>query len=823
MQNGATTTSPSGGAFVDTSGIRAGFNAKYGAGFQNWAQQNGYSQDEINNYINGQWNNFRNQALINQAAQQKAQAAQNQSQDQSQGNGNWLTGLLPTIGGAVGSIGAGLLGIESGPGAIAAAAAGGSAGSAAGKWIENLIEGNKDQGSGVGQEAAMGALAGLPLGSVAKLGQAGFKAATGLGKTSIGDLLTQAGEKTLPASARTAAQGAADNGALNATGNAAQAATDSLGNPLQPTLGQRIGNALSGTANDQLAKNQLSLTRANVRQIGGFDPAQLLGQMRQDYGLTNLDDINTLGQFATGKAGLDNGGAILTNTIENAARSGQGIDMSDLNTLVKPVLGQLDTKDATKLTNALDQAKETAGSATTAQGGASPTLSDPVGALKAARDLQTQAFQIRNAPSATVSELKRADAMSTVSNELKNRVYNGQQSLDTASGGTMSQDAQAAVNDGVAQLRAEAQKYQAAGNTKMATAINTLADKTQAAPDLKTLDTLQSPFVKASQMAQMSNLGQGGAAMDVGNLKNTLTGMLNSTAGDIARPSMNALLGKVGDLGDRLAGTTGNAAGSAASAGGPTIQSAIGRGGLERAVLGGSALGATNPQGPNATAGSPTDQNGLTAQDYQNLGLTPPTGGQGDTSQSQDQSGAFGGVTPSQIQDAMVQAVQSGDTKALANLKTIYDAMQSTAKADQSGTKLTSAQTQDIQNIRYANSYLDSLEQNLGNLAQGPVSGQAANVPLIGQLLDNQGAAYNATKIDVATALAKALVGSKPSQQTINFYMHSLPSTTDTQAQAQAKITNIRNELNNKSPVAASYPSGGQDLSSLLSSMGATQ
>ncbi len=178
---------------------REQFNVKYGDGFRQYAKQKGYSDDEINKYIQAKL-----PAFIQQEAYNDAQSQQQQAQPAKKGN--FLTSLLPTGGGVGGALGGAAAGAAIGSvvpvlgtaiGGIAGAILGGAGGSALGKVGENAIEGESDLGKGVGEEALFGGLTALPVGAGFKLARAGAKVATGLGKKAAGDLVQEAGVQTI--------------------------------------------------------------------------------------------------------------------------------------------------------------------------------------------------------------------------------------------------------------------------------------------------------------------------------------------------------------------------------------------------------------------------------------------------------------------------------------------------------------------------------------------------------------------------------------------------------------------------------------------------
>lgn len=100
-------------------------------------------------------------------------------------------------------------------------------------------------------------------------------------------------------------------------------------------------------------------------------------------------------------------------------------------------------------------------------------------------------------------------------------------------------------------------------------------------------------------------------------------------------------------------------------------------------------------------------------------------------------------------------------------------------------------------NLLTALSSLDGAENNLVGAggARGP-AGLLALIPGLGQYLDPAGAAYHATKIELATQLAKAITGgSRPAANVIQGYLHSLPDVQDAPQFAAQKIAKLRSEL----------------------------
>ena len=164
-------------------------------------------------------------------AQRAAQQMFAQRQPVQQDKGNLFTKSLSTIGG----IGGGILGSLAGP--CVGTAAGGALGAGAGKWLQNLLEGNKDLGSGVLGEAALGTIGGIGKGFSAIKGATGaLKAGQGLGTAA--NILKMGVPKATSA--------IAGQGASNLLSKSASKLVSTGGDLVADTLGIKTGAKLAG-------------------------------------------------------------------------------------------------------------------------------------------------------------------------------------------------------------------------------------------------------------------------------------------------------------------------------------------------------------------------------------------------------------------------------------------------------------------------------------------------------------------------------------------------------------------------------------------------
>lgn len=302
------------------------------------------------------------------------------------------------------------------------------------------------------------------------------------------------------------------------------------------------------------------------------------------------------------------------------------------------------------------------------------------------------------------------------------------------------------------------------------------------AKSLQELRAAQAPFVRGSKLAQAADEAAGGALPQV---------EAGATPGsDVINLGANIATGNHFGLARSLSKAVGDVTTSQ-----PVVKTAEvagkGAGLLNRVLPGGTANDLTQL----ATQSAAQHNQSTTANATDNAPAPFPTaaatlpgatsGTDGAASTSPD-----GGVV--YTEQELINDINN-DPKNASNYISLFKTLQpsnTTSAADQAT----------VSSLKDASSYVDTAEQELAALggSKGPVSGKEADIPLVGQYLQPGAAAYNKTKVDVATAIAKALTGSKPAATIVKAYMESLPSVTDTPDVAAQKIANIRLELNNK-------------------------
>ena len=155
------------------------------------------------------------------------------------------------------------------------------------------------------------------------------------------------------------------------------------------------------------------------------------------------------------------------------------------------------------------------------------------------------------------------------------------------------------------------------------------------------------------------------------------------------------------------------------------------------------------------------------------------------------------GHSPQEHIQALQKARAAGDTQAEADINDNYNKEIAYQALNKKVTTPTAADQTRRDNLTSAFASLEGATANLTKAggAQGP-TGFGATIPIIGQYLDPEGAAYHDTKVEIATQMAKALTNSsRASESVINKYLKSLPDVNDTPEYAASKVQKLKNEL----------------------------
>lgn len=182
-----------------------------------------------------------------------------------------------------------------------------------------------------------------------------------------------------------------------------------------------------------------------------------------------------------------------------------------------------------------------------------------------------------------------------------------------------------------------------------------------------------------------------------------------------------------------------------------------------------------------------------------------------DTSSNTDPA-ASTPFTQDNIQAAIMNDIQATGGKNIASLTSLYNTFGKPAKQ-------TATEAANTNNNQLASAALKSITQAYVKAGGGQgAPGLATHLPVVGKYLATpEQSAYNSTKIEAATQLAKALTGSaRPSSSVIDYYIHSLPNIEDRPEEVAAKLRNLQLDLTNRSASTSSDTTDVPDLNALL-------
>lgn len=575
-----------------------------------------------------------------------------------------LVDLISTGTGTLGAIGGGLLGSLAGPvGTVGAGIAGGSAGSAFGEWLENKIMGEEDQFKNVGLEAVLGGVTALPLGATLKVGQAGLKAGTGLGRTGVRDLLEDAGRRTV------GTQGTKEGVSTAATtGN-----KRSIGGRLE-----QAGNRLLGS--------QANLTRAEARRVGQL-PEDVLGEINRRTGLSRMDDMADVSKNVTGSSGVFNE---LTN---NALGNTPGVDLGDLRRVGEDLM----TNQAPLITGAqrkgvLEQIKN---SAIKAQGGSAGTinpLANPLEARAISDNFKKLAADISKRPTVSAADSQLASVYRSLAKNIDDKLY-------AAPG--LDEGLKLARGDRAMDLR---RLSESAPNRAQATAYQRLADEIEQISSVPALRSAQRPFVGLGQIDEATARATQGAGAQLGDQMQGLGRIAQRPTNIVAMP-LNAATPMVGSglarAGRALQGI-GQATGGAARQGGQRLPGVAARQGGGR--LAASALGLYE-QEPSSLEDALAMSGG---EGMAPGGIAPGDAAAFPGAEAMQQPANPFGYTLDEVAAAIPQAMAAGDKQAVSDLTDLYALIQdyeASAAESMAGPELTA--TQQSQAVRAQNALND--------------------------------------------------------------------------------------------------------------------
>ncbi len=650
--------------------------------------------------------------------------------------GNFFTNSLSTAGGILGGLGGGILGTLAAPGAgsIAGAAGGGALGSGAGKWLENLLEGN-DPGEGVLGEAALGA---IPVaGKGIKLLRGGSKA------------LRSGAEEILS----------------------------------KPSMMNRVGQKLENSGNRMLA-SQSGLTAAQSRQ-GGINPVQVFGNINKRTGLKNLDDMTEVSRSLTG--GPD---SILDTATRAAVSSTPGVNIGNLSRSAEALLsdkGSLIPDRARKrLLNDATRA------ATSMRGGSKGSLSgmaDPSRALDEANAFRGTAKELTNSFTSTPEQRQMAKIYNGLAKEIEDSIYKSpgvNESIPMLK--------KAVADD----ILFKAQDLRAAGKTAQAKAQEKIAKEVMGVESVSDLRSMKRDFVNLGKIDRATAQAQGARSITGSDMTNKAGNIIRNPMNIAATPldaATPSIAGAITGLGRKLQGRGGVPGAIQQSPLGSTKRQVMRSGAI---IGGGNALmgqyeGGVDPSEQKAYNALPTEED--ISSYFMETGQVPdeqsmsPLGMPGGILGGQEDSQTYSRESAAKdIQDDL----QKTGGKNMDKYMALYEFLNPEVKEP----KQKQATVKEYSQAQSGLSGIDQIAQMLGGdpglLTRATTPGQ--NLPIVGGLVSNAVGTgeYNALSNNVLNSLARLNTGAAMPASEEAFYRRLLPIAGDSEETKQQKLAQLK-------------------------------
>lgn len=649
------------------------------------------------------------------------------------GIGGFFEHQLPAVGSILGGIGGTFLA----PGA--GTAAGGAAGAVLGQRIQDKLTGQQTSGKGYAEQAALGTLGGVGkgLGAIKGAGSA-LKAGEGL--------------KTAGSALRYGSKGAAAVGPSGGGGLVANSVIASNANAGKSMIASTIKKQASNIGKQGMMAQSTGVGRKTaesaVRDIGGL----------RTLGYTNFNKAAEHAPLITG----DNGILTQTRNAMLASSKAKPVGTSEFLGHVQSVLDNHPLTPAeektimgkvTKVANKYNFHGDEKGIGVTS----------PANFNSAMKDIFTLGYNANR--DSTVRK-----ALVDLGNSMRPQL------ADSLSSVALDAGTKGKILGGL--------KEAGVNNPQLIKAIR----GSQTAADLS---GIESKFVTASNVAKdnAENSLRGGVLGQ--GTKPTATGIINQMGGR----ALEKTASKGGNLIENLMSK--GKPETAITA--PQVATRAGKSMAKGQIAGRSLLSLGNKQNQTTDQTQPQGDNSQQVADLLGLGgqINPQDSGSSGGS-SNDLSGTP--FTAENIQKAIMTDIAATGGKHINELTGLYSTFGS-PKA-QSSSNLSTDEQKRVDNMRQASStlqeYYNQLQQAGGGkgIAIGPAQSLLGKIGLGGKQAE-QARALDATRIDIATSLAQAMTGnSRPAQQQITFWMHSIPNISDPQGVAKQKLQNIMGLIN---------------------------
>ncbi len=675
-----------------------------------------------------------------------------QKQSQLVDRGNFFTNSLSTAGGILGGVGGGILGTIAAPGAgsIAGAAGGGAVGSGAGKWLENLLEGN-DPGEGVLGEAALGA---IPVaGKGIKLLRGGSKAFKG------------GAEEILS----------------------------------KPSMMSRMGQKLEGSGNRMLA-SQSGLTAAQARQAG-ISPIEVFGNINRRTGLKNLDDMSEVSRSLTG--GPD---SILDTATRAAVSSTPGVNLGNLRRSGEILLDDFGSLVSNKRRDKI--LGEATRAATSARGGAKGSLTglaEPQKAIDAANAFRGTARELTNSFTSTPAQRQEAKIYNSLAKEIEETVYKSpgvNESIPMLK--------KAVADD----ILFNAQDLRAAGKVSQAKAQEKIAKEVMGINSVAELRSMKKDFVDLGKIDRATAQAQGARSLTGSDMTNKAGNIIRNPMNIVATPldaATPSIAGAITGIGRKLQGRSGaggagippGAGGLPAGVPGAVQQNSLGS--VKRQIMrSGMVLGGGNAlMGQYEGGVDPAEQAAVdnlpSAEDIINYFTQT---GQVPDEQSMSPLGMPGGILGGQedsqtySRESAAKDIQDDLQKTGGKNMDKYMALYEFLNPEVKEPKQKQATVKEYSQAQSGLSGIDQIAQMLsgdpGLLTRATTPGQ--NLPIVGGLVSNAVGTgeYNALSNNVLNSLARLNTGAAMPASEEAFYRRLLPIAGDSEETKQQKLAQLK-------------------------------
>lgn len=629
--------------------------------------------------------------------------------------------------------------------------------------LATMVAAPEAKGVGLGAKVAQGAKIGAVAGGGSALANNQnvlTGAATGALTGGVANgVLSKVLPKVLPGKAVAATDTAATQ---DATKVAAAKTAAGLKSPVA------AGGAQAQKYGTDLLANKLNVSPADATKFNG---PETVAKLQKDYGLTThqaaaLHPVVTGGEGATTTAmdqALEGMGKVNFNDFGNQMHTHLADPEYQAANLPDGV-ASAQGKNLQAVINKYHEALNPQGSSpllkSTAPGAQIDTGTNAKSAMDIAKNLEKEGY--KNQASASPNKQALSDLQLKMADTVKSKIFNapgGQAALEGAKA-----DASGQLND----------IAKASGNTKLASVANAI----KAAPDFPSFRNVSQPFVNAKQLVDKSNLNDfanAGQNMSKGGLFSTV----KSAASKVASPVGGKVLS---NMGNKIADNT------LATASGKTGTNFLANM-TAKAGTAGAAAAAGNPPQTQQSSGSAADTTQNATDMVSSLGS-----GTTDASTPSDTNSPF---SSDNIKSAILEDMQLNGGKNISSLISLYntfgkpDATQSTAEKN----------TVDSLNSALATlgTYNDQLNSSGGGrgVAGGDVQNFLGKFGLGGSSASDV-RAIESQKTDVATSIAKALTGGKPSSTQIKSWEDAIPNVTDSPAVAKQKMANITASINSK-------------------------